>query len=140
MNLRPVLNVDIKFNCAVCGTPMVIDEAGAGMAVQCPSCGQSLTVPPARPAVVIDASSAVHQAAAAIESGIFDDDRKLDEYLRKENPGALADVFGKKRARAFLAGKINGRELLGSVDFKLSPEKFAQYKSEFNAIHQKWTQ
>jgi len=37
--------MDIKFNCAGCGTHIVIDEAGAGMAVQCPKCGASLNVP-----------------------------------------------------------------------------------------------
>ncbi len=37
--------MDITFNCTSCGTHIVIDEAGAGMSVQCPKCGQSLTVP-----------------------------------------------------------------------------------------------
>jgi len=37
--------MDIAFNCTSCGTHIVIDEAGAGMSVQCPRCGQSLTVP-----------------------------------------------------------------------------------------------
>jgi SPP1 gp7 family putative phage head morphogenesis protein len=36
---------DIKFNCAGCGTHIVIDEAGAGMSVPCPNCGASLNVP-----------------------------------------------------------------------------------------------
>ncbi len=39
--------MDITFNCGHCGQHIVVDEAGAGMAVQCPKCGQTLTVPQA---------------------------------------------------------------------------------------------
>jgi SPP1 gp7 family putative phage head morphogenesis protein len=37
--------MDIKFKCTSCGTHIVIDEAGAGMTVPCPTCGASLIVP-----------------------------------------------------------------------------------------------
>ena len=37
--------MDITFNCDVCGEGIVIEEAGAGMAVNCPRCSHSLTVP-----------------------------------------------------------------------------------------------
>ncbi|MEI8315339.1 MAG: DUF4041 domain-containing protein [Verrucomicrobiota bacterium] len=37
--------MDITFSCNKCGQHVVIDEAGAGMFVQCPKCGQSLAVP-----------------------------------------------------------------------------------------------
>ncbi|MGA2030068.1 MAG: hypothetical protein ABSG87_08355, partial [Verrucomicrobiota bacterium] len=37
--------MDITFNCTSCDTHIVIDEAGAGMSVQCPNCGASLIVP-----------------------------------------------------------------------------------------------
>jgi hypothetical protein len=36
---------DIRFSCSKCDHHMVIDEAGAGMAVTCPECGHSTTVP-----------------------------------------------------------------------------------------------
>jgi hypothetical protein len=39
--------MDITFNCSNCGTHIVIDEAGAGMSVECPKCNKPLTVPPA---------------------------------------------------------------------------------------------
>ncbi|MGD1020380.1 MAG: hypothetical protein ABSA12_13795 [Verrucomicrobiia bacterium] len=38
--------MDITFACESCGQNVVIDEAGAGLAMDCPKCGQSLTVPP----------------------------------------------------------------------------------------------
>jgi Holliday junction resolvasome RuvABC ATP-dependent DNA helicase subunit len=37
--------MDITFNCDQCGQNIVIDEAGAGLATECPRCGQPLTVP-----------------------------------------------------------------------------------------------
>ena len=37
--------MDIQFSCDGCGQHLVIDEAGAGLLVQCPACGRDLTVP-----------------------------------------------------------------------------------------------
>jgi len=37
--------MDITFACEKCGQHLVIDEAGASLAIQCPKCGVSLTVP-----------------------------------------------------------------------------------------------
>ncbi len=37
--------MDITFNCGWCGQNIVIDEAGAGLAIECPKCDQPLTVP-----------------------------------------------------------------------------------------------
>ena len=37
--------MDIYFSCASCGHHMVIDEAGAGMIVECPECGRDTPVP-----------------------------------------------------------------------------------------------
>jgi len=38
---------DIEFNCLSCNQSLSVDESGAGMEVQCPGCGQSVTVPQA---------------------------------------------------------------------------------------------
>jgi predicted RNA-binding Zn-ribbon protein involved in translation (DUF1610 family) len=37
--------MDISFHCAKCGQHILIDETGAGMKLDCPSCKQSLIVP-----------------------------------------------------------------------------------------------
>lgn len=37
--------MDITFSCSQCGQSIVIDEAGAGIEVQCPTCQTTLTVP-----------------------------------------------------------------------------------------------
>ena len=41
--------MDITFACEKCGQEVVIDEAGAGIQVPCPSCGQLLIVPSQKP-------------------------------------------------------------------------------------------
>jgi len=43
------VNMDITFACEKCGQQVVIDEAGAGIEVQCPRCGQPLVVPSQEP-------------------------------------------------------------------------------------------
>lgn len=37
--------MDILFGCPECGQRMVIDEAGAGLGIQCPKCGCDVSVP-----------------------------------------------------------------------------------------------
>jgi DNA-directed RNA polymerase subunit RPC12/RpoP len=37
--------MDITFDCERCGQHIVIDEAAAGLQVQCPKCGENVTVP-----------------------------------------------------------------------------------------------
>jgi DNA-directed RNA polymerase subunit M/transcription elongation factor TFIIS len=39
--------MDIFFNCQACGQHMVIDEAGAGIVIQCPKCRGDVGVPTA---------------------------------------------------------------------------------------------
>ena len=36
---------DIYFNCQRCGQNLVVDAAGAGIAVKCPACAELLVVP-----------------------------------------------------------------------------------------------
>lgn len=68
--------MDIKFNCNKCWEHVVIDETGAGMTVQCPSCGASLNVPSAENAAEFSTrphlettSSNSEQIEYEIESG-----------------------------------------------------------------------
>jgi hypothetical protein len=37
--------MDIYFFCGSCGQHMVIDDAGTGLIIQCPQCGNDVTVP-----------------------------------------------------------------------------------------------
>jgi len=37
---------DIFFNCGACGKDLVVDEAGAGLTVNCPVCNADIIIPP----------------------------------------------------------------------------------------------
>lgn len=53
--------MDIEFECSDCGQHVAIDEAGAGLTVLCPKCGNSLTVPrlESQPATSVPLSQAL---------------------------------------------------------------------------------
>jgi len=57
---------DIRFNCAQCNQSIEVDESAAGVAIQCPHCRASLTVPmpeaPARPALKLKKTAPPEQA------------------------------------------------------------------------------
>jgi DNA-directed RNA polymerase subunit RPC12/RpoP len=44
--------MDVIFNCPKCEQELAVDSLGAGSAIECPSCGESIVIPepPARPA------------------------------------------------------------------------------------------
>ena len=37
--------MDITFSCQACGQHLVIDAAGAGLVIECPKCGQDVSIP-----------------------------------------------------------------------------------------------
>lgn len=37
--------MDIRFSCSACGHHMIIDQAGAGLTIECPECGADTVVP-----------------------------------------------------------------------------------------------
>jgi DNA-directed RNA polymerase subunit RPC12/RpoP len=43
--------MDIVFNCPHCEQEMSVDSSGAGSEIQCPSCGEKITIPSASPAL-----------------------------------------------------------------------------------------
>src|SRR5205814_540057 len=40
---------DVIFNCAHCDQELSVDSAGAGSAIECPSCGEKIVIPQASP-------------------------------------------------------------------------------------------
>jgi DNA-directed RNA polymerase subunit RPC12/RpoP len=41
--------MDIAFKCTHCGQELTVEEAAAGVEIECPTCGTKLAVPPAPP-------------------------------------------------------------------------------------------
>lgn len=38
--------MDIVFNCPNCDQELAVDQSGAGTQIECPSCGETITIPP----------------------------------------------------------------------------------------------
>ena len=53
--------MDIVFNCPNCEQELAVDQSGAGSQIECPSCGETISIP-AAPAA---APSAINTSAAA---------------------------------------------------------------------------
>jgi DNA-directed RNA polymerase subunit RPC12/RpoP len=64
--------MDIVFNCPNCDQELAVDQSGAGSQIECPSCGDTITIPtPSKvttdslPAAPSSAPSAINTSAAA---------------------------------------------------------------------------
>lgn len=77
--------MDITFSCNKCGQRVVMDEAGEGMSVPCPTCGQTLTVPPPSEQSHLVKNERALEAAMAKAAGDLRNSRKFDfDVLEKE--------------------------------------------------------
>lgn len=70
--------MDIRFACDKCGQQLVIDEAGAGLTIQCPTCGVNLTVPKSVP-------DSLTQSAETTSQKLYHQCRDLVYELRVED-------------------------------------------------------
>ena len=64
--------MDIVFNCPNCDQEMAVDQTGAGSQIECPSCGETITIPAtgkvttgSLPTAPTPAASSIHSSAAA---------------------------------------------------------------------------
>ena len=67
--------MDIIFNCPNCDQELAVDQTGAGTQIECPSCGDTITIPsngkvttnalPTVPAGPLPSASAINTSAAA---------------------------------------------------------------------------
>lgn len=134
--------MNIKFNCPSCDTHIVIDGAGAGMSVQCPNCGQSLTVPP---------------SSAANSSGTVTAREKLEAEIRAmgiEKPSvndvirAATKLFSNDESVSVpkAAPRIGWVRVSGCRSVKVpvnldahceTPKTFEDYLSQFSDSEQK---
>lgn len=88
--------MDIVFNCPNCDQELAVDQAGAGSQIECPSCGETITIPsvpgkvttgsiPAAPAAV----SAINTSAAAkmeLHLKVPVHDRPAESLIGKAKP------------------------------------------------------
>lgn len=83
--------MDISFNCDKCFQHIVIDEAGTGMTVQCPSCAVSLKVPQGKTTLPTPEAKPTHRE-------LFNQCRDLAYDLRVNEANCLWKQIEKVRA------------------------------------------
>ncbi len=105
--------MDIVFNCPNCEQELAVDQSGAGSQIECPSCGESITIPPApgkittgslpAPAVApAGAPSAINTSAAA----------KVELHLKVPVHDKPAEsLIGKSKPPLEVVQKGSGRRL-----------------------------
>ena len=84
--------MDIRFACDNCGQHLVVDEAAAGLTIQCSACGTNLTVPKAHPA-------SPTPNAAPIYRELYDQSRDLAYELRVDDAIRVWQQAEEARAR-----------------------------------------
>jgi hypothetical protein len=91
--------MDIIFSCSGCGQRIEIEETGEGMSVECPTCRQTLTVPPpsGRSHLVKNErtlKAAITKAAGDLQKSLKFDLKDLDEGLEFSLERTANEVAG----------------------------------------------
>jgi len=87
--------MDIKFQCHKCKQGIVVEEAGAGSVVDCPTCGAGTLVPRASDAVSQEANSNAYQPTQpdSSPSTQTDSQRSLNPQARKVTQIAVVGLL-----------------------------------------------
>ena len=127
--------MDIIFNCPHCEQEMAIDSSGAGSEIQCPSCGQKITIPsaptPPVPAGPVDGG---HQGTHSIASSAA---AKVEMHLKvpvRDKPGEVLIAKSKPPLEAVARGadkKARVRTIRHSACIEAGHDKFDERVSEF---------
>ncbi len=131
--------MDIIFNCPHCEQEMSVDSSGAGSEVQCPSCGQKLTIPSAptppppeaAPAGQADGSQ---QPAHSIASSAA---AKVEMHLKvpvRDKPGEVLIAKPKPPLEAVAKGadkKPRVRTIRHAACVEAGHDKFDERVAEF---------
>jgi hypothetical protein len=135
--------MDIIFNCPHCEQEMAVDSSGAGSEVQCPACGQKITIPTAAPPPPQAAPPAghapaggdtSHQPAHTIASSAA---AKVEMHLKvpvRDKPGEI--LIAKPKPQAVVAAKgaekkLRVRTIRHATCVESGHDKFDERISEF---------
>ena len=129
--------MDIIFNCPHCEQEMAIDSSGAGSEIQCPSCGEKITIPaaptppPPGPAPAESADSG-HQHTIASSAAA-----KVEMHLKvpvRDKPGEVLIAKPKTPLAAVARGadkKTRVRTIRHAACIEAGHDKFDERVSEF---------
>ena len=131
--------MDIVFNCPHCEQEMAVDNSGAGSEIQCPSCGEKITIPAAAtppvpesdPAgMVAGGSQASHTIASSAAA-------KIEMHLKvpvRDKPGEVLIAKPKTPLEAAARGaakKVRIRTIRHAACVESGHDRFDEKVAEF---------
>lgn len=119
--------MDLIFKCSNCDQELSVDPSGAGSQIECPSCGQTITIPAAEPQPVRPISAMATSAAAKEEKHFAVPDRSTptEVLVKKMTPKEVAAKDGEKKLRV--------RTIKRTECLEVGHDKFDETVSEFLA-------
>lgn len=118
--------MDIVFNCPHCHQELSVDESGAGVEIECPSCGNRIMVPP-RPETMVSLNPMASSAGAKEEKHF-----KVPTYDKAppaaaiEKPNKPLDVAAKETDK-----KLRVKTIRHSDHIEVGRDLFDDHVSEF---------
>ncbi len=128
--------MDIIFNCPHCEQEMAVDSSGAGSEIQCPACGQKITIPSAAtpPPPPAEVAGGAHQGTHSIASSAA---AKVEMHLKvpvRDKPGEVLISKPKPPLEAMARGadkKTRVRTIRHAACVEAGHDKFDERVSEF---------
>lgn len=131
--------MDIIFNCPHCDQELAVDVTGAGSEIQCPSCGQKLTIPdsapqPGLPTTSVPGTASAGAPAHSIASSAA---ARVEMHLKvpvRDKPGEALIAKPKPPLEAVARGadkKIRVRTIRHAACIESGHDKFDDRVTEF---------
>jgi DNA-directed RNA polymerase subunit RPC12/RpoP len=130
--------MDIIFNCPHCEQEMAVDSSGAGSEIQCPACGQKITIPaaatPPPPPAGAGHVEGSHQGTHSIASSAA---AKVEMHLKvpvRDKPGEVLIAKAKPPLEAVARGadkKARVHTIRHAACVEAGHDKFDERVSEF---------
>lgn len=87
--------MDIVFNCPNCEQELAVDQSGAGSQIDCPACGENITIPPSPGKITTGSLPAPPAAASAINTSAA---AKVELHLKVPvHDKPVASLIGKAK-------------------------------------------
>ncbi|MDQ6631495.1 MAG: hypothetical protein M3Y82_07025 [Verrucomicrobiota bacterium] len=118
--------MDLVFKCTHCDQELAVDAAGGGSEIECPSCGQTLTVPEANPQN-LQTLNPISSSAAAKESKHFAvpvRDTPAEALIKKPRPSL--EIAAKESDK-----KIRIKTIRHGDCVEVGRDRFDEIASEF---------
>jgi hypothetical protein len=129
--------MDIVFNCPHCEQELAVDNSGAGSEIQCPSCGEQITIPAAVTPPVPENAPAAPMGGGPAHSIASSAAAKIEMHLKvpvRDKPGEVLVAKSKTPLVVMAKGadkKLRTRTIRRAHCIENGHDKFDERVSEF---------